>query len=1001
MATTLITSATTVDISALLKESKGVALVAGSKAYQSAITKIANFEAAVEANRSASLTVGSTKFSYTKLATSGTTGPAITLKNGTSTFASATTLASNTPVATPAPTPAPTTTPTPAPTVAPTPAPTTAPKVLTNSATADVIVGTSGNDTISGPSGTVANGDLIIDQSTTDKDVANLTIASSTYTPTNITNIETINLDYDAYTTPTYDLTGVTGATAVNLTSSKVGFLGSATVTNVTGLTLTAGSGMTGTITASGFKTGSVVATNASTIVVDGSTSNSSNTSLSVTAGDSASSVSVGATNGAKSTTVNAGKATTVAIGDAGNTTDATSLTVNANATITNTTTGALSLTASDGNSITLNSIGASLAVLGTGNVTISSTGLTGETVTNSKTSGTLTIKTSTAGAQDISKVNATTIEMTGVKTGADTVASGANLKYSGSAGAINVTISGTGTSDSATAELTAAANTSVTLTGVETLNIKANATQTSGTDLTISTLALGTNKAVLSGTNDVALTSVTGTGSVDASALVGDLTVGTAASVSIIGSSTGKLTATSTGTTTDFAAVGGAGNDTVTASVTTGSVTAVLGNGTNTVTASSVTSGTVVVTGGTGNDTVTAGAALTTGVLNVNLGDGTNTVTIAGDGAGAGTRVVVTGAGDDTVVLGATGSGTTNLSLDDASDVLSIVGGAGNDTVYLKADSTADLSTSTKVTLSGVEVIQFSKNITTTFAASVLSGQSFTVKSDAAGATTSVLVAKGTSSTTTIDLSKLSIDQTITNAINQVTIDGTANTATSETLTGTSIADSISGGSKADTIVAGNGQDTVTGGAGADYIDITETTANQVADTIVFSSSATNGADTIVGFKTGTDKLKLVAADTTVSGTGSAAFDADVGFSLATGASAIDLTASGVLSLTTATADVIEFAVTLTSNGNLDNATDGTELLKALSTSSSSAATGFTTTSAAKFYIVAYQNGNAYLFNASAGTGDTTVSASEITLVGKLTGITAGSLVAGDFLVA
>ena len=94
MATTKITSATTIDVSALLKDKAGVALT-GSK-LQSALTKIANFEAAVEANRSASLTVGSTKFSYTKLATSGTTGPAIQLTNGTSTFASATTLAAGT-----------------------------------------------------------------------------------------------------------------------------------------------------------------------------------------------------------------------------------------------------------------------------------------------------------------------------------------------------------------------------------------------------------------------------------------------------------------------------------------------------------------------------------------------------------------------------------------------------------------------------------------------------------------------------------------------------------------------------------------------------------------------------------------------------------------------------------------------------------------------------------------------------------------------------------------
>jgi len=131
MATTKITSATTIDVSALLKDKAGVALT-GSK-LQSALTKIANFEAAVEANRSASLTVGSTKFSYTKLATSGTTGPAIQLTNGTSTFASATTLAAGTSV-----------TPTPAPTSAPTSAPTTAPTATTYSLTANKSVVTEG-----------------------------------------------------------------------------------------------------------------------------------------------------------------------------------------------------------------------------------------------------------------------------------------------------------------------------------------------------------------------------------------------------------------------------------------------------------------------------------------------------------------------------------------------------------------------------------------------------------------------------------------------------------------------------------------------------------------------------------------------------------------------------------------------------------------------------------------------------------------------------------------
>jgi hypothetical protein len=100
--------------------------------------------------------------------------------------------------------------------------------MLTNSATPDTIITTSGNDTVNGPSGTVANADLIIDQSTTDNDTANLVLnsfsAATPYTPNNITNIENVNLDWDAFGTATYNLTNVKGAKNVTLTSQKVGF---------------------------------------------------------------------------------------------------------------------------------------------------------------------------------------------------------------------------------------------------------------------------------------------------------------------------------------------------------------------------------------------------------------------------------------------------------------------------------------------------------------------------------------------------------------------------------------------------------------------------------------------------------------------------------------------------------------------------------------------------------------------------------------------------------
>lgn len=877
---------------------------------------------------------------------------------------------------------------------------------MTNSATPDTIIGTDKNDTINGATGTVANGDLIIDQSTTDNDTANLVLTAN-YTPDNITNIENVNLEWDAYTTPTYDLGKVKGSKTVTLTSSKTGFLGNATVTGANDMTLVAGNGMVGDLNASGFKTGTVEATNSKKVVVTGTTTKADNASIVVNAGASTTDVTVGgATNGFKSTTVNAGTAGKVSVQDAGNTTDTTNVTVNksaVNLTVNNA--GATTLTTGADNVVTMDAtsvIGTELTVKGEGNATLvfAADDLNTKKITNAKTSGDLIIKSADTDGEDISKVQATLVEFTAAQaSGATTVATGANLKYSAAAGAINVTIAGTSTNDTATAELTAS-QTSVASTGVETLNIKANATATSGADLTIGTLTTGANKVVLTGTNDVALTTLVSTaGTVDATALVGDLTIaGTASSVTIkgaTGANTVTTTAAAPGAVTNVSVVGQNGNDTITAdTVDTGSVTAVLADGKNTVSATGLTIGTLVVTGGSGIDTVTAGAALTSGVINLNLGDGANVMNLrVATDALVSTLTATTGTGDDT--LNFSGSLGTN-------DVLTWTAGAGTDTLVL-ATAGADLSDA-KVTLDGVEVIQVkdAAGVAATISSSLLSGKTITVKADAHTGTDTKLVVEGLSDTTTIDLSTVTIDKSITNAIDLVEI--TSATATSAvTITGTSTADTITGGAKGDTIVAGNGEDTITGGAGNDTINITETTANQVKDTILFETAATNGQDTIIGFKSGTDKLSLVNADTTAGTVAGAAAVDYFSAALTNGAAAYAIGTGAGGTLTTATADVVVISTTLSSKGDLDLSSTGTELLKALS-STDTAATQLDVVSASKFYLVAYQDNKAYLYHANAGAGDTAVTASEITLVGTINDITAGSLigtgVANDFLI-
>jgi len=868
---------------------------------------------------------------------------------------------------------------------------------LTNSATPDTIIGTSGNDTVTGASGTVANTDLIIDQSTTDNDTANLVLTAA-YTPNNITNIENVNLDWDAYGVATYNLTNVKGAKNVTLTSSKVGYLGDATVTNVDGVTLTAGSGTVGALNASGFKTGTVEAGSAKTVTVNGSGTNSNNESITVNVGDTATSVTVGTANGFKAATVNAGKATTIAIDDAGNTTDTMSLTVNANATIANGMDGALTLTAADGNNLTMNAIGASLKVQGDGNVTLNSTGLNAETVTNAKTSGTLTIKTTSTGALDLSKVQATLIELSGIKAGADTVANGANLKYSAAGGAIDVTVTGTSTTDAVSAELTAATTASLAATGVETLTVKAAATQVSGADLTIASLATKGNTVKFTGTNDVAVTNIAAAGEtngkVDASGLTGDLTIGIDTTAdddnfAVLGG-TGKLNLTTANITGNQSAQGQDADDTVTANATTtGSMTAILGNGKNTVSATGLTTGTLVVTAGSGVDTVTAGAALTTGVINLNLGDGNNVINLD-DAADAGTRVVVTGGGDDVLKL--------TDSLDSNDDVLTWTGGAGTDTLYLSGAGGSDITS--KVTLTDVEVIQTTKDKTATVNAALVSEKNFTIKADGTAAgTTSVFKVMGAADSSVINLSTLNIDQSITSAINSVVIDASANTTTAQTITGTAIADTITGGDKDDVIVAGKGTDVIIGSKGNDSIDLTESTADQVQD-VVRILAADNGKDTITGFKVGTDDLSFAAASTTIATVAGAAVHDTISVALLSSAGAFALGA-GAGTKTSSTADVLELTTTLSSNGDLDLAVNGTELFKALGSTSTSAATQLTVATAAdKFYLVAYQDSNAYVYYANAGavTSDTAVTADEIQLVGVLNGITAGTLDAGDF---
>ena len=204
-----------------------------------------------------------------------------------------------------------------------------------------------------------------------------------------------------------------------------------------------------------------------------------------------------------------------------------------------------------------------------------------------------------------------------------------------------------------------------------------------------------------------------------------------------------------------------------------------------------------------------------------------------------------------------------------------------------------------------------------------------------------------------------------------------------------------IAGTASADTInlsgitATTDSQIVVTGGAAIDTI-----TASGGTDVIVVDTVAT-ARDSVTSFTTTTDKVGIVAGNTTHTTT--AGNSADVVTST-TAAS----TGGGAYSLTTAVSnadDVIILSVTAAgaNSGDLSAATDGTELLKALTDASAADTyTGITATAAADtVYFAAVQGGVTYLYHGDAGAGDTDFAAAEIQLVATFNSAT---LVGGDF---
>ena len=260
--------------------------------------------------------------------------------------------------------------------------------------------------------------------------------------------------------------------------------------------------------------------------------------------------------------------------------------------------------------------------------------------------------------------------------------------------------------------------------------------------------------------------------------------------------------------------------------------------------------------------------------------------------------------------------------------------------------------------------------------------------------------VAAGTFTADTVDFTA------VTGAVTGLTLANTAGAAFSggagnTTVAGSAQADVINTGVGADTITgnagddninSGAGGDTVTGGAGVDTINLGA--GDGVADTVVLTGIvAVANRDVVSSFVTGTDKITVSAAQTTLE---TAAGAAPVSFLSTTAAAAGGGTYTP--SAAAATADVLRLTVSaVTANGDLSAATDGTQLLRALTeaTVTGDTYTGIVTANADIGYIMTTQAGTTYLYYYAETGNNALIGAAEIHLVGTFVGVT---VAIGDF---
>jgi hypothetical protein len=761
----------------------------------------------------------------------------------------------------------------------------------------DVITGTTGDDTINGVVSVTASkntydtADSVVDGTSTDADVFNLTTDSDVTTLPSITGIETMNVTLNALSSGSsnvtnFDLsiTNVAATTVVNVDSiNDSSIVSGLVITGDKGGTLNSSADFT-TITTAISADGTAVynvsapgsAASAVAFTATGAADNLTIDAagyLTVTAAAVTDLVNVKAVNNVTITSATASAALIVDAGGDATITDAD------NATVAKITAGGKITGAAD-------ALDAALAPTFTAGTTIS-VDLKVATVATVSGAKTITITDNTTTLATVNatvNTEATTVDLKG-SAGVTTVNMFGDQNYTLvmdaqdiDAAGDKVTLTDATTAGTSTFKIgTTAGDVIASGMTVDVINL---AIDQAGEDLTVAsgqkvTISADQNNdgstanAIIKGlaasaaSNTVAITLDDGTRSATSTAVdlleveysnLSSVTIDASADSLLSGGAETHAINTLIGNTADVSITAGANNLTLGGPITLGA--------TNTLTITG--SGKVTGDGSNILTAKTADLSEVSGVVTLSTLQADEVGTVK-TGAGADVLTYTTGAADRDVSTGA-GDDTLTLELNSGGNTLTVDMGTGNDTLILTEDGQYVLTGTDTMSISGVENVTYTGAAGTDYdiASAFFNGQAFSLK-DTATADGSFTVTAAASDTA-IDLSLM----TVTNAnaakvkaetfivdVSGGTLDGigsikgalvakntiTANDLDATTIVGGGFVDVLTGGALNDTISGGAGADTINGKAGVNAL-----TGGAGIDTIITGT----GTDTISDFTAG-----------------------------------------------------------------------------------------------------------------------------------------------------